>query len=80
MSGATYKSPTLIRFSQISNDILDSRRLLHLKNIVFILVLLNCWGKFYNKVLVGGPVRAYYDLKAHVMKVCITSRLIQLTK
>ncbi|KAI8354660.1 sphingosine-1-phosphate lyase [Blakeslea trispora] len=54
---------------QITNDVLDSRYLKHIKNIIFVFVLLNYWSKLYNKVLVGGPIRAIQDLKVYIMKV-----------
>ncbi|CAO3692989.1 unnamed protein product [Rhizopus stolonifer] len=69
MSISLSQSSAFIRFSKLSNEVLDSRSLQQLKNIVFLLVLLNYWGKFYNMVLVGGPIRAYHDLKTYVMKV-----------
>jgi sphinganine-1-phosphate aldolase len=59
----------LLRFAQMSNDFLDNRYLRHIKNIIFILVLLNYWSKLYNQVLIGGPLRAIQDLKAYVIKV-----------
>lgn len=62
-------SSALIRLSQISNEVLESRTLSQLKNIVFVLVLINYWSKAYNKVMVGGPVRAFNDLKAYIIKV-----------
>lgn len=62
-------SSALIRLSQISNDVLESRSLSQLKNVVFVLVLINYWSKAYNKVMVGGPVRALTDLKAYIIKV-----------
>jgi sphinganine-1-phosphate aldolase len=69
MANAASKPSALIRFTQISSDVLDSRYLQHLKNIVFVIVLLNTWSKVYNKVLVGGPVRAFNDFKAYIIKV-----------
>ncbi|CEG67498.1 Putative Sphingosine-1-phosphate lyase [Rhizopus microsporus] len=69
MANAVSKQTALLQFTQISSDILDNRYIQHLKNIVFILVLLNYWGKLYNKVLVAGPVRAYQDLKSCIFKI-----------
>jgi sphinganine-1-phosphate aldolase len=69
LSTPSSRGDTLIRFTQLTNDVLDSRHLQHLKNIVFILVLLNYWSKLYNKVIVGGPVRAAKDFKAYILKV-----------
>ncbi|KAI9250288.1 sphingosine-1-phosphate lyase [Sporodiniella umbellata] len=57
------------RFVRHSSAVLDSPALKRFKNIVFVLVLINYWGKLYNKVLVGGPIRAYQDAKAHMLKV-----------
>lgn len=71
MANAASKQTALLQFTQISSDILDNRYIQHLKNIVFILVLLNYWGKLYNKVLVAGPVRAYQDLKSYILKVIL---------
>ncbi|KAI8973410.1 sphingosine-1-phosphate lyase [Mycotypha africana] len=68
MQRISNKPQALVRFAHITNDVLDHRYVKYLKNIVFILVLLNYWSKVYNKVLVGGPVRAYHDLKAHIFK------------
>ncbi|KAI8888968.1 sphingosine-1-phosphate lyase [Backusella circina FSU 941] len=62
------REAALIRLIQVTNDVLDSRYLKHLKNIVFVLVLLSYWSKLYNKVLVGGPVQAAKDLKAYILK------------
>lgn len=70
MTNAASKPSTLVRLTQISNDVLDNRYLQHLKNIIFVIVLLNTWSKVYNKVLVGGPVRAFNDFKAYVIRVC----------
>ncbi|KAI9499013.1 pyridoxal phosphate-dependent transferase [Zychaea mexicana] len=47
---------------------LDGRRLTIVKNIVFILVLLNYWSFLYRKFLVGGPIRAIQDLQAYVKR------------
>ncbi|OBZ87858.1 Sphingosine-1-phosphate lyase [Choanephora cucurbitarum] len=60
---------TAIRLLQLTNNVLDSRYLKHIKNIIFVFVLLNYWSKLYNKVLVGGPLRAIQDAKAHLLKV-----------
>lgn len=68
MSSVSKPSP-LIRLAQASNSLLDSPHLASLKNIIFVLVLINYWSKAYNKVLVGGPVRAFNDLKAYLFKV-----------
>jgi sphinganine-1-phosphate aldolase len=59
----------LVRFAQMSNDFLDNRYLRHIKNIIFVLVLINYWSKLYNQVLIGGPLRAFQDLKAYIIKV-----------
>lgn len=48
---------------------LDGLRLNLLKNIIFVLVLLNYWSKFYSKVAVGGPVRAAKDFQAYFKRV-----------
>lgn len=54
----------------IAERVLTDRRLIVLKNIVFILVLLNYWSYFYAKFAVGGPVRAFKDLHLYVKRVC----------
>jgi sphinganine-1-phosphate aldolase len=72
MTNSVSKPSALIRLAQVSNNVLDSPHLTSLKNIVFVLVLLNYWSKAYNKVLVGGPVRAFNDLKAYIIKVSIS--------
>lgn len=54
----------------IAERVLTDRRLIVLKNIVFILVLLNYWSYFYSKFAVGGPVRAFKDLQLYVKRVC----------
>lgn len=69
MANSVSKPSALIRFTQLSSDVLDSRYLQQLKNIVFVYVLLSLWSKTYNKVLVGGPVRACNDLKTYIVKV-----------
>ncbi|GAA5814070.1 hypothetical protein MFLAVUS_007560 [Mucor flavus] len=69
MANSASKPSALIRFTQLSSDVLDSRYLQQLKNIVFVYVLLSLWSKTYNKVLVGGPVRAFNDLKTYIIKV-----------
>ncbi|CAO3614694.1 unnamed protein product [Mucor fragilis] len=69
MANAASRPSALIRFSQLSNDVLDSRYLRHIKNIVFVLVLLNYWSKLYNTVLIGGPVRAVHDFKTYLMRI-----------
>ena len=69
MANIASKPSALIRFTRLSNDVLDSRYLQHLKNIVFVFVLLNYWSKAYNKVLVGGPARAFNDFKTYIFKV-----------
>ncbi|KAI8072194.1 sphingosine-1-phosphate lyase [Gilbertella persicaria] len=61
-------SAALIKFTQLTTHVLDSRYLKHIKNIVFVCVLFNYWSKLYNHVLVGGPSRALMDLKAHILK------------
>jgi sphinganine-1-phosphate aldolase len=71
MTNAASRPSALIRFTQVSNDLLDSRYLRHIKNIVFVLVLLNYWSKLYNTVLIGGPVRAIHDFKTYLMRVNI---------
>lgn len=77
MANAASKQTALLQFTQISSDILDNRYIQHLKNIVFILVLLNYWGKLYNKVLVAGPVRAYQDLKSCIFKVILYQLIVK---
>lgn len=69
MTNSVSKPSALIRFTQLSTDVLDSRYLQQLKNIVFIYVLLSLWSKTYNKVIVGGPTRAFNDFKAYIIKV-----------
>ncbi|KAG2214042.1 hypothetical protein INT46_004957 [Mucor plumbeus] len=69
MTNAASRPSALIRFTQVSNDLLDSRYLRHIKNIVFVLVLLNYWSKLYNTVLIGGPVRAIHDFKTYLMRI-----------
>lgn len=69
MANAASRPSALIRFTQLSNDVLDSRYVRHIKNIVFVLVLLNYWSKLYNTVLIGGPVRAVHDFKTYLMRV-----------
>ena len=71
MTNAASKPYALMQFTQLSNDVLDNPRLAQLKNIIFVLVLLNYGSKAYNKVMVGGPIRAFKDFKAHVIKVSI---------
>lgn len=63
---------TLDHVYRIIEGLLDGRRLNIVKNIVFILVLLNYWSFLYRKVLVGGPVRAILDLQAFVKRVYIS--------
>lgn len=69
MDNTASKPSTLIHFRRLSSGILDSRYLQHLKNIVFVFVLLNYWSKAYNKVMVGGPTRAFNDFKTYIFKV-----------
>ncbi|KAL0141067.1 pyridoxal phosphate-dependent transferase [Mucor lusitanicus] len=69
MANAASRPSALIRFTQLSNEVLDSRYLRHIKNIVFVLVLLNYWSKLYNTVLIGGPVRAVHDFKTYLMRI-----------
>ncbi|KAI7878282.1 sphingosine-1-phosphate lyase [Lichtheimia hyalospora FSU 10163] len=52
----------------VAERVLTDRRLIVLKNIVFILVLLNYWSYFYAKFAVGGPVRAFKDLQLYVKR------------
>ncbi|KAI7861146.1 sphingosine-1-phosphate lyase [Circinella umbellata] len=54
---------------RVIEGLLDGKRLSIVKNIVFILVLLNYWSFLYRKVLVGGPVRAIMDVQAFVKRV-----------
>ncbi|KAI9255153.1 pyridoxal phosphate-dependent transferase [Phascolomyces articulosus] len=49
--------------------LLDGKRLNIVKNVIFILVLLNYWSFLYRKVLVGGPIRAIQDLQTYVKRV-----------
>lgn len=66
----------LLRFVQLFNDLLDNRYLRHVKNIIFVLVVLNYWSKLYNQVLIGGPRRAFQDLKTYIIKVdCISKKM-----
>ncbi|KAI8638484.1 sphingosine-1-phosphate lyase [Parasitella parasitica] len=69
MTNAASRPTSLVRLNQLSSKLLDNRYLGHIKNIVFVLVLLNYWSKLYNTVLIGGPVRAYHDFKAYLLKV-----------
>ncbi|KAI8365363.1 sphingosine-1-phosphate lyase [Radiomyces spectabilis] len=68
MAKSGLSSSALTRLAQTSR-ILDNPKWNHLKNIVFFLVVINYWCKFYSKVVVGGPVRAVKDFKAHIMSV-----------
>ncbi|KAI8144329.1 sphingosine-1-phosphate lyase [Fennellomyces sp. T-0311] len=60
---------TLGQVLQFVNTALDGKRITIVKNIVFILVLLNYWSFLYRKFLVGGPLRAIQDLQLYVKRV-----------
>lgn len=59
----------LTQVVHLLNNILSGPRLTLLKNIVFVLVLLHYWSRFYNKVVVGGPARAIKDFQMYFKRV-----------
>lgn len=69
MAQTLARSEALQHWITVANHLLNHPRLILVKNVVFFLVLYHYWGRFYAKVLVGGPVRALYDLKDAMKKV-----------
>ncbi|SAM03489.1 hypothetical protein [Absidia glauca] len=68
MAQSLTRSEPLQHWITVGNHLLNHPRLVLLKNVVFLLVLYHYWGRFYAKVLVGGPVRALYDLRDTIKK------------
>lgn len=69
MTNTVSTTNPLLRLIQLTNNALNGHHLKNIQKIVFILVLFNYWSKLYNKVLIGGPVRAIQDFKAYLLKV-----------
>ncbi|KAI9310798.1 sphingosine-1-phosphate lyase [Dichotomocladium elegans] len=59
----------LERVIQGLESVLNNRQLTVLKNVVFILVLLNYWSYFYAKIAVCGPLRVAKDFQAFVKRI-----------